>query len=200
MLYKGFKFGMLLQLAVGPMCLMVFKTSGTYGFWMGFSLVLAIATVDALYIALAGLGISAFLGRESVKKWVLKFGFAVLLLFGVSTIAGAFGYTLPPGISLFSGVTASNMFMQGLLLTASNPMTIVFWGGVFSSQAAENNLSRKELALFGAGCVLSTLTFMTAVCAAAGFVTDFLSKEAMDALNALVGAALIYFAFRMLKK
>lgn len=39
MIYKGFKFGMLLQLAIGPMCLMVFNTSTTYGFWMGLSLV-----------------------------------------------------------------------------------------------------------------------------------------------------------------
>ncbi|MPN15610.1 hypothetical protein SDC9_162944 [bioreactor metagenome] len=200
MLYKGFKFGMLLQLAVGPMCLMVFKTSGTYGFWMGFSLVLAIVTVDAIYITLAGLGISAFLGKESVKNGVRRFGFAVLLLLGVSTIAGAFGYTLLPGISLFSGVTTGSIFVQGLLLTASNPMTIIFWGGVFSSQVAEHNLTRKELVLFGTGCVAASLAFHTTVCAAAGFVTDFLPKDAMDALNAAVGAALIYFAFRMLKK
>lgn len=31
MIFKGLKFGMLLQFAIGPMCLMVFNTSATYG-------------------------------------------------------------------------------------------------------------------------------------------------------------------------
>lgn len=47
MIYRGFKFGMILQLAVGPMCLMVFNTSATYGFLMGLSLVLAISLLIA---------------------------------------------------------------------------------------------------------------------------------------------------------
>jgi hypothetical protein len=45
MIYKGFKFGMLLQLAIGPMCLMVFNTSATYGFLVALSLVLAIGPI-----------------------------------------------------------------------------------------------------------------------------------------------------------
>ena len=63
MIYKGFKFGMLLQLAIGPMCLMVFNTSATYGFLVGLSLVLAISLIDGLYITLSGLGIAAIINK-----------------------------------------------------------------------------------------------------------------------------------------
>ena len=56
--FDGLKFGMLLQLAVGPMCLMVFNTAKNVSFLVALSLVLAIALVDAFYILLAGLGVS----------------------------------------------------------------------------------------------------------------------------------------------
>ena len=63
MIYRGFKFGMILQLAVGPMCLMVFNTSATYGFLMGLSLVLAISLIDCLYIILSGFAVAAIINK-----------------------------------------------------------------------------------------------------------------------------------------
>ena len=88
--FDGFRFGMLLQVAVGPMCLMVFHTSATYGIAYGLIVMLSVALVDAIFIALASVGIAAFISKPSVKT-VFKFlGGAVLILFGVSMIAEAF--------------------------------------------------------------------------------------------------------------
>ena len=55
---SGLKFGMLLQLAIGPMCLIVFNTAKNSSFLLAFTLVLVITLVDAFYIILAGLGVS----------------------------------------------------------------------------------------------------------------------------------------------
>ena len=66
--FDGLKFGMLLQLAVGPMCLMVFNTAKNVNFLVALSLVLAIALVDAFYIFLAGLGVSKLMEKKSVKS------------------------------------------------------------------------------------------------------------------------------------
>ncbi|ERI95712.1 hypothetical protein HMPREF1982_00015 [Clostridiales bacterium oral taxon 876 str. F0540] len=68
MIYKGFKFGMLLPLAVGPMYLMVFNTSATYGFLMGLSLVLAISLIDGLCIILSALGVAMIINKEMIKS------------------------------------------------------------------------------------------------------------------------------------
>ena len=62
----GLKFGMLLQLAIGPMCLMVFNTAKNTGFLVALSLVIAIALVDASYITLAGLGASKLLNGKRI--------------------------------------------------------------------------------------------------------------------------------------
>ena len=58
-LFDGFLFGMILQLAVGPVCLMVFKTSGLLELKQGLTFVAAVALIDALYIFLASIGIAS---------------------------------------------------------------------------------------------------------------------------------------------
>lgn len=200
MIYKGFKFGMLLQLAVGPMCLMVFNTSTTYGFLMGLSLVLAISFIDGIYIILSGLGIAAIINKENVKSAIKILGCIVLVLFGINTITGVFDFTLLPNLKLFSNITNQNFFIQGLLLTASNPLTIIFWGGVFSTQVSENNFNKKQLILFGCGCILSTLSFLTIVSFCGNMLSRFLPQIIIQILNVMVGVILIYFGIKLLLK
>lgn len=200
MIYKGFKFGMILQLAIGPMCLMVFNTSTTYGFLVGLSLVLAISLIDGLYILLSGLGIAVIINKEKIKSTIKILGCIVLVLFGINTITGAFGFTLLPDLKLFSDATNQNIFIQGLLLTASNPLTIIFWGGVFSTQVAEYNLSKKQLIFFGFGCVLSTLSFLTIIAFCGSILSGFLPQIIIKILNVAVGAILVYFGIKLLLK
>lgn len=198
MIIKGFKFGMLLQLAVGPMCLMVFNTSASGGFIMGFTLAAAIALIDALYISLSGLGVASIINKPGVKKVIKLFGFIVLVLFGINTILGAFNFSLLPSASFFTNIKGQSIFIQGLLLTASNPLTIIFWSGVFSSQVVENDYNFRQLFFFGLGSILSTISFMTAVAAAGSMVNTFLPELVIQVFNIAVGIVLIIFGFKLL--
>jgi len=200
MIFKGFKFGMLLQLAVGPMCLLVFNTSAANGFSVGMSLVLAITLIDFLFIALSSVGIGALLNKPNIRKIVKLFGAVVLVLFGVNMIAGALNFSILPNIKLFSEVNSRSIFIQGLLLTASNPLTIIFWSGVFSTQVIENGFNKKQLRLFGVGCVLSTITFLTVIAALATIISGFITTTIIKLLNICVGLIIIYFGMRLILK
>ena len=57
-LRDGTRFGLLLQLAVGPVCLFVLRTGSEQGAGRGLVAVAGVSLVDALYIALAGLGVT----------------------------------------------------------------------------------------------------------------------------------------------
>ena len=196
-LWSGMKFGMILQLAVGPMCLLVFNTASSAGMPAGMATVLAIAAVDAAYIALAALGVSAAMRKDSVRNAVSVVGAAVLIAFGMDSLLGAFGMRLLPAVSLLSGEAAGGHFVKGALLTASNPLTIIFWGGVFATKASEGGMAGGRLALFGAGCVASTLLFLSSVALVSSFAGSFLPEAAIKALNGAVGAVLIYFGVRL---
>ena len=200
MIFKGFKFGMLLQLAVGPMCLLVFNTSAANGFSVGMSLVLAITLIDFLFIALSSVGIGALLNKPNIRKIVKLFGAVVLVLFGVNMIAGALNFSILPNIKLFSEVNSRSIFIQGLLLTASNPLTIIFWSGVFSTQVIENGFNKKQLRLFGVGCVFSTITFLTVIAVLATIISGFITTTIIKLLNICVGLIIIYFGMRLILK
>lgn len=200
MVLKGLKFGMLLQFAVGPMCFMVFNTSTTDGFVSGLYLVFAIALVDAIYIALSCVGVAAIINRAKVKAAMKVVGCLVLVFFGANTISGVFDFSLLPKVALFSGASSKNLFVQGLLLTASNPLTIIFWSGMFSTQMIENKWNRKQLFFFAVGCVLATITFLTAVAFLGSIVSGFLPPVIVQILNVAVGIVLIYFGIRLLCK
>ena len=114
---EGLKFGLLLQFAVGPMCLMVFNTAQNTGFFVAMSLVIAIALVDAFYILLASLGASKLLGNEKVEKVVKIVGAIVLMIFGLNIILNVFGINIIPGLNL--NPNSSSAFIQGIILTLS---------------------------------------------------------------------------------
>ena len=195
---EGLKFGMLLQLAVGPMCLMVFNTAKDAGFWVAFSLVLSITLVDAFYIVLAALGASRLLEKPAVKKAFRYIGGGVLVLFGLNTLLGAFGISLIPGGGV--QVNSASVFLQGLLLTLSNPITIVFWGSVLTGKIIEDDLKKKELAVFSLGLVSATLFFLSAVAGLGMVLSSFLPETVSRGLNVLVGALIIFFGVRMMVK
>jgi threonine/homoserine/homoserine lactone efflux protein len=191
---------MLLQFAVGPMCLMVFNTSTTYGFICSLHLVFAIALIDALYIILSCVGVASVISKKKVKVIVKLIGCIVLVLFGVNTISGAFDLSFLPRITLFSNISSKNLFVQGLLLTATNPLTIIFWSGVFSTQTIENKWNRKQLFLFATGCVLATIIFLTTVAILGSILSSFLPQIIVRFLNVAVGIILIIFGIRLLCK
>ena len=194
----GLKFGMILQLAVGPMCLMVFNTAKNVGFIVAITLVLAIALVDAFYIILASLGVSKILDKPKIKKAFKILGFFVLVIFGTNIILNAFNINIIPELDL--NPTSSNIFIQGLILTLSNPITIVFWGSILTTKIIEDNLNKKKLAFFSVGLVSSTLIFLTIVAVLGTIMSSFIPKNVSIILNIIVGILIIFFGIKMLFK
>ena len=195
---SGLRFGMLLQIAIGPMCLMVFNTAKNAGFGVAMSLVLAVALVDAFYIALASIGVSKLLEKDSVKKVFKVVGALVLILFGLNIILGVFGINLIPGLNLKP--TSSSVFIQGLVMTLSNPLTIAFWGSVLTAKIVEDGLRKRELAVFSIGAVSATLLFLTAVAILGTVLGSFIPEPVSAALNVAVGLLIIYFGVKLFLK
>ena len=192
---SGLKFGMLLQIAVGPMCLMVFNTAKNTGFLTALSLILAITLVDALYITLAGLGASKLLKGQRRTKILKMIGAFVLVFFGLSIILNVAGINVIPGLNLTP--TATSIFVQGLILTLSNPLTIVFWTGVLVDKIIEDKLKNKQLIIFSFGLVSATLLFLSGVAILGRTLSTFIPAMISDVLNIAVGLLIIFFGIRL---
>ena len=200
-LLDGTRFGLLLQLAVGPVCLFVLRTGSEQGVGRGLAAVAGVALVDALYIALAGLGVTRWAESGRARRVLQYGGAAIVALFGLDVIASALGHPVIPAVVGSRAVAdGSSAFLSAVLLTASNPLTIVFWAGVFSAKVAAERYGKAELWLFSTGCVLATVAFLTAIALGGALVGRLAPGRVLVWLNVTVGCALVYFAIRLARQ
>lgn len=200
-LLKGFRFGMILQLAIGPVCLFIFQTSVSSGFLAAESGVLGTVIIDGSEIILAVLGVGIFLKKYRNIQFFLKiFGTAVLFLYGINEILGVFQLSFLPYFNLAEKSSPENIFLYSILLALSNPLTVIFWTGIFSAKIAEENLKKNELSLFGLGCIFATLFFLTFIAVTGSFTSRMLPDYLLKILNFSIGLVMIYFGIRNLNK
>lgn len=202
MIIKGFRFGLLLQIAIGPVCLYILKTAIQSGILAAEAGVLAATLVDAVFVILAILGLGAVLEKPGIKTFLKYFGTLMLLYFGAGILLDGFSIHIIPSLNnTETALKTSNAFITSMILTASNPLTIVFWTGVFATKIAGEGYGKKEMLLFGTGAVLTTLVFLGLMALVAGWLHVFVPEMLIKILNGIVGLVLIGFGIRMgLKK
>ncbi len=197
---NGFKFGMMLQLAIGPIFIFILNTSLQSSIFTALISVMIVGLVDAFYIFLAILGLGALLERYGSLQRVLSFcSSLVIMLFGISTLLAIFEIGLLPVLSLNYSNT-NNIFIKVLLITISNPLTILFWTGVFTTKIQKEELSKSQLYLFGSGAVLSTLVFLSLISILGKFISPLLNTFTYNSLNLITAMFLIIYSIHILLK
>jgi threonine/homoserine/homoserine lactone efflux protein len=194
-MFRGFVFGMTLQLAVGPVCMFILTLAATSGFFVAEAGVVGVALIDTLYIALALAGIFRLLTRPGPRRIAGLCGAGVVALFGAGMVYGGITAATPAGLATPSaGVTAGGALVQTVLLTIANPLTIVFWTGVFGARAAGAAGRSESAVAFAAGCIGATLCFLTGVAAVGNTIRGVLPPQVVPAVSAAAGAFLIVFS------
>jgi threonine/homoserine/homoserine lactone efflux protein len=188
---------MLLQIAVGPICIFIFNEAVQKGMFNALGGVFGVVLIDAIFITLSIVGVATVVEK---KEKVLKyFGSFILICFGIKTIVSAISMNEISVINTNS-VSVSKTFLTSVFLTASNPLTIIFWSGVFSTKIIEEKMSKDDEVKFGIGAVFATLVFLSFIVVIGQFTKEFLNIKYIIVLNIIVGILLIYFGIRILVK
>ncbi|KPU45305.1 leucine efflux protein [Oxobacter pfennigii] len=195
MFFEGLFFGLMLQIAIGPVCLSVLLLSLSKGFREGMKMSLGVAVVDGLYIIASLLGMAALLKIDILNKVVLSVGGFVLIYFGLS-------YFKKQGKNDTVIKQADrNSFLYGIKLTLTNPLTILFWSGVFGSLMASNKLSgAASILAYSAGCVMATVLFLGLISAGGKYASKLLNPKIIKVMGYGVGLYLVYFGLSMFTK
>jgi threonine/homoserine/homoserine lactone efflux protein len=192
---EGLAFGLILQVSVGPVCIAVLHKGLTQGFRPAFAMVWGVALVDAAYIVLSVIGVSALLQIESVSKAVGILGAVLLVYFGIRYLRAP--ATMACVEHREESVLKSFTFGAGLTLT--NPLTILFWAGVLGAMMSTRTFADPAgVIYFSLGCIAATLLFLTAVALAGHLMERVLTERLSLWLNRIVGLFLIGFAARLL--
>jgi threonine/homoserine/homoserine lactone efflux protein len=196
----GLKFGMILQVAIGPVCLFVFNEANTNGFFSAELGVFGVVIIDLLFVIFAITGITAFLNNERRKKLLKYFGAVILVLFGIDIIASQFNFKLLSSSTFSVLYTHHNAFIKGIIVTGSNPLTILFWSGIFSIKVNNNGYDKYDMYYFGIGAVIVTLLFLTMIGIIGSYISEIFPDGIIKILNIIIGVVFILFAVKYIYK
>ncbi len=199
-LFNGMLTGLFLQLAVGPVFFYILGITVDSNYINGLSGILAVTIVDYMYIVLSLIGIGRLLQEDKIKKIFGVVSSIVLTMFGLMMLyKGLIFINTAEGMKSIAWTPVSS-FSSCFILTASSPLTIVFWSSVFSAKALEKNYKSKELVIFGIGTGLSTFFFLSIVMLILSLLKSGIPNLMVQGLNCVVGLVLIYYGITRLWK
>ena len=195
--FRGFKTGLILQFARGPVFIFVMNIAVQHSLSDGIAAVAGVTAADYVYIALSVVGVGKLLENDRMKQALGFIAPSVLLLFGVYMM-----YSV-----LFAGSAEnvirnnpSSEFLSAFALTISSPLTILFWSGIFASRAVEYELTRRELAVFAFAAGLATFAFLGCGVLILSSAAAVIPDTVISALNISVAVLLIgYGVLRMIR-
>ena len=122
--------GISLAAPVGPVNIEVIKRGLKYGFLPAFLLSLGAAAADTTYLLTIFFGLSKIINFPAVRTGIWFLGSLVLLYLGISSVIEFFDtYDYQKS----NQKVRKNSFVAGYLITISNPMTIIWWFGIFGA-------------------------------------------------------------------
>lgn len=198
-LWRGFLLGLSVAAPVGPINIEIIRRGLSDRPAAGLGIGLGACTIDALYILVAGFGLS-FILQATLAVLVLYLAGAALLTwmaFGALR-AGTrqLGRAAGPGAEIAPAAATSfrRAYVTGLAMTASSPFTIVFWTSVPAKFFGGTPPPLATILLTGASVLVGTLCWVGFLNLLVAFGRRFVHARFLAWLNIAGGAMLAAFA------
>jgi len=188
---RGLIIGFSIAAPVGPIGVLCIRRTLAEGRASGFLSGLGAATADALYGCVAGFGltiVSGFLVDQ--RFWIQLIGGIFLLALGVKSLRSVPAEHAAAAAG--SGLAAS--YASTLLLTLTNPMTILSFAGIFAALGvAETSGDFSAAALLVLGVFVGSAAWWLLLSGGVGLLRDKLSSPVLRWTNRLSGVILVVF-------
>ena len=188
---RGLVIGFSIAAVVGPIGILCIQRTLQKGFLYGLVTGLGAATADGVYGGVAAFGltlISALLLGQ--QNWIRLVGGLFLIYLGLKA-----ALTRPAELAApASGRNFPGAYASTLLLTLTNPLTILSFATVFAGlgvgTAGKNNLSA---ALVAAGVFCGSCAWWLLLSGGVGLLREKMTARWLVWINRLAGAALLIF-------
>ena len=194
--------GLSLAAPIGPINAAQLDKGIKQGFWHAWILGWGAILADAVYMALVYLGVVHFLEIPFMKTFLWLFGFFVLTYTGIESVINAgklVANTRTERASHFSS------FISGFFMSLSNPLTILFWLGIYGSILANTaaKYDIRYILLYSSAIFLGLLCWDFSMAIIASSFRRILTKTLLIIISYLSGISLIgfgiYFAIQAAK-
>ncbi|MEZ4642867.1 MAG: LysE family transporter [Chloroflexota bacterium] len=198
MFVQGLLFGLAVAAPVGPIGLLCMQRSLNNGRLAGFLSGLGAATADAIYGSMAAFGLSLVTGFLVAQQgWLRLIGGLFIIYLGLRTIMAQRAQqavAVPMQADVAGTGNLAGMYLSTLLLTLSNPMTILSFTAVFAGfgfGSGVNDAGTAVALVSGVftGSALWWLTLSTLV----GWLRHRLQGRVLRLINVASGIMLLLF-------
>jgi L-lysine exporter family protein LysE/ArgO len=187
--------GITLAAPIGPAGVAVIQNGLRHGFARAFVTGVGVTMADATFLLVVFFGLSKFLECTVVKVTILCFGAVVLVYFGFRSLRGARDSLDLEGEFV---ATARNPLLVGYLVNATNPISVVWWSGVFGSLLSETigNTSRLMALANSATILIGILLWHASMSILTHWGRRFINERLAGVVSVIAGVALTMFGLR----
>ncbi|WP_158743773.1 LysE family translocator [Acidisphaera sp. L21] len=190
LLLKGMGFGLAVAAPVGPMSLLLMRRTLVQGWRPGIATGAGIAMGDGLYACVAVLGLAGLSRFMLAHEQPLHFAAGLFLLYlGVRTV-----FARPSDTAADAPVVgAGRAFASAVLLTLTNPPTIIMFAAIFASMAPPEGFAAGSAAATVGGVLAGSMVWWCGVVAGVSAVRHAIGPRARRWIDRVAGAVLAVF-------
>jgi len=184
--------GLSLAAPIGPINAAQIDRGIKSGFLHAWLVGVGAVAADGIYMLIVYIGVVQFLEAAIVKTFLWSFGSFVLLYTGVESIMSAGKVNL---IHERNKESLMKAFLSGFLMSISNPLTILFWLGIYGSILAKTaaTYDRSQLILYSSAIFIGLLLWDVTMAGVSSSFRRFLTSGLLVFISFLSGFSLIGF-------
>lgn len=187
--------GLSLAAPIGPINAAQLDRGIKAGFFNAWMVGVGAMIADMLFMAAVYMGVVQFLEIPIVKTFLWLFGFFVLVYTGIECIAGA-GKIISQSRSS-KGESILKSFFSGFFMSLSNPLTILFWLGIYGSILAKtvHTYDVSQLILYSIAIFTGITLWDLFMALLASSFRKLLTAKILVIISIVSGLSLIGFGF-----
>jgi threonine/homoserine/homoserine lactone efflux protein len=188
---KGLIFGFSIAMPVGPIGVLCIRRSLAHGWRAGLLTGTGAATADALYGCIAGFGLAGLSGLlVGQRVWIQLLGGLFLCYLGLRIVLA----TADPKPAGQFSVRGAKGYLSALVLTLTNPMTILSFTAVFAGMGLGGiGTGRWDAGWLVAGVFSGSMAWWIILSSASSIFNTRLRPTTMDWINRISGTVLVGF-------
>jgi L-lysine exporter family protein LysE/ArgO len=188
----GILLGLGAAVPIGPINLEIIRRNLSYGALTGLVFGFGACFADLIYLVLLSYGWLSIFAKPEILTITGSIGALILIYFAYGAFTAKVVHR--PHLELHFRPTLHKDFFSGLLLTLSNPITILFWASI-SSQVVSLTINKTHATLYGGlGVLIGTFSWVIALNTFIYFTQHKISDRVILILNKIGGVLLLGFA------
>ncbi|WP_084544071.1 LysE family transporter [Paenisporosarcina indica] len=185
--------GVSLAAPVGPVNAAQLDTGIKNGFFNAWIFGLGALSADVLYMILVYFGVGQIIDYPLIQIILWAFGCFVLTYTGVESLLTL--HKIEIDLKLGKKVRLKRSLISGFFMSLLNPLTILFWLGIYGSVLAENskNLSMNQIIIYSIAIIVGIILWDTIMATISSGARRLLSTKLLKIISIISALSMIGF-------